>query len=120
MPPAPISILKTRALFLAALAVAGAIVGVLLGGLMPVRYRAVASLLVAEPRLGGPGSVDFNLTPIRSYAALAASRALAAPCRTALGREAEARVRVPENTRVVEISYEDANAEAAAAFVSCV
>lgn len=118
--PTPVRLLRSQALLLAALSLAGAVLAAAAGALLPLRYRATASLLVAEPRLAGPGSVDFNLTPVRSYAALVGSRALAAPCRAALGHDAEPRLRIPENTRLVEISVTERSPADAAAFANCV
>src|SRR5664279_5014868 len=61
------------------LALLGALLAAATLWLRTPSYRAVAMLLVVEPRLGG-GGVDFNLTPIRSYVALLTSPALCAPC----------------------------------------
>jgi len=91
-------------------------------------FRAAATLLIAEPRTSnsGPSAVDYNLTPIRSYAPLLASPALSAACAPALGGAVNAaslpdriRVRTPENTRLVEVSFTWPDPEEAARFVNC-
>ena len=89
-------------------------------------FRAVATLLVVEPRLGG-GGVDFNLTPIRSYLALLTSPALCEPCAALVAAKVphesvgpRVKVRMPENTRLLEVSFEGPDPVAAAAFVNCV
>ncbi|MEO6325026.1 MAG: hypothetical protein ABIT01_08895 [Thermoanaerobaculia bacterium] len=111
---------------LAVLALVGGAVSVAVSAIRPQSFRAGATLLVVEPRLGG-GGVDFNLTPIRSYLALLTSPALCVPCAAQLpAAERSARggprvkVRMPENTRLLEISYDGANAAGATAFVNCV
>lgn len=107
-----------------------AAVGAALGGgaaaLSPRRYRAVETLVVLEPRMtGGVVSVDFNLTPVRSYVALLSSPSLAQACAVAAGLPKEAappkvKVRMPEQTRTLELSAELETPESAAAFVRCV
>lgn len=107
-------------------AAAGGLVGAGGAALRPRAYRAVETLVVLEPRVpGGSPAIDYNLTPVRSYAGLLASEALAARCAGTLGlpegaRLPKVRVRVPENTRTLEVSAEAADPGKAAAFVSCV
>lgn len=72
-----------------------------------------------EPRGAGPGSVDYQLTPIRSYTALLGSPALAASC-AAGGAPPRVKVRMPEGTRLLEISAEGEDAVAVATFAGCV
>ena len=117
--------LRRRGLFLGALAVAGAAGGLALYALRPASFRAVETLAVVDPRPGGTSAIDYNLTPVRSYVALVSSPALAAPCATHLGLPATVaapavRVRMPENTRLLEISLETADPRSGAAFVRCV
>jgi uncharacterized coiled-coil protein SlyX len=105
---------------LAAAALAGGLVAAGVTLVKRPRYRAVARVLVVEPRLGSGPTVDFNLTPIRSYASLLTSPSLLARC--AEGGETLAsslRVRVPENTRILEVSYVDPTAMRSAAVVNC-
>src|SRR5512143_2050653 len=68
--------------------------------LRPARYRAVARVLVVEPRLGSGPTVDFNLTPVRSYAALLTSPSLLAACGSA-GLAGRLPARLPQPTRVL-------------------
>lgn len=126
--PGPVPLLRLgRALpLLVAAAAIGGAVGAGGAALRPKRYRAVETLAVLEPRVpGSPPAVDYNLTPIRSYAGLLASPALAQVCAATLGLPAGApppavKVKVPENTRTLELSAEAADPEKAAAFVRCV
>jgi hypothetical protein len=116
--PAPLVRLRRAALLLAAAAAVGAFAGLIVGWTRAPRYRATATLLVVEPRGAPPGSVDFQLTPVRSYTALLTSPALAAMC--ASGAPAPAvKVRVPESTRLLEVSAEGADPAATAAFTAC-
>lgn len=124
--PAPLARLgRALPLLLVAAAIGGA-VGAGGAALRPKSYRAVETLVVLEPRVpGSPPAVDYNLTPIRSYAGLLASPALAQGCAATLGLPAGApppkvKVKVPENTRTLEMSAEASDPEKAAAFVRCV
>jgi hypothetical protein len=100
------------------LAAAGAALAAGVARLAPARYRAMARVLVVEPRLGTGVSVDFNLTPVRSYAALLTSPTLLAGCSGGALAD-RLRVRLPENTRVLEVSLEDASPARAAELVNC-
>jgi len=124
--------LRERFFWIAGAALVGGILGFALSKLETPTYRASASLLAVEPRIGGSGgSVDFNLTPIRSYTALLASPSVCAACAEKLSAEAAGprdparlasrlRVRMPENTRLLELSFESTDPSNAADFVSCV
>ncbi|HEV8268477.1 MAG TPA: Wzz/FepE/Etk N-terminal domain-containing protein [Thermoanaerobaculia bacterium] len=122
----PVDRLRRQAFLVAAFACGGALLAFGASRFLPRRYRATATLLVAEPRLGGPGQVDYNLTPVRSYTALLSSRSLAEACVTALGAAASrdggrgVAVRVPENTRLLEVSFDGSEAASAASFANCV
>lgn len=110
---------------LAGAALCGALVGAGGAALAPKSWKATHTLVVLEPRLAGGGaSVDYNLTSVRSYAALLASPALAETCRATLALPAGSlppvRVRVPENTRTLECSVQAADRTNVAAFVNCV
>jgi hypothetical protein len=110
---------------LAGAALCGALVGAGGAALAPKRWKATHTLVVLEPRLAGGGaSVDYNLTSVRSYAALLASPALAETCRATLALPAgplpPVKVRVPENTRTLECSVQAAAPKNAAPFVNCV
>jgi hypothetical protein len=110
---------------LAGAALCGALVGAGGAALAPKRWKATHTLVVLEPRLAGGGaSVDYNLTSVRSYAALLASPALAETCRATLAHPAGSlptvKVRVPENTRTLECSAQAADPTSVAAFVNCV
>lgn len=118
--------LRRRLPALAAVFVAGALVAGVVAGLRRPVYRATATLLVAEPRFGPPGAgVDFNLTPVRSYTALLGSQALADACAATAGSDFAAlssalRARMPENTRLLEVSSAGPDPEALARFLNCV
>jgi hypothetical protein len=116
--PTPLVRLRRSGLFFAVCALAGGLVGFGAGALRGPRYRATATLLVVEPRGAAPGSVDYQLTPIRSYTALLRSPALAASC-AAGGPLPRVKVRMPESTRLLEISAEGEDAAAVAAFAGC-
>ena len=83
--PRPITRLRRHAALVGVFAAYGALLAFGASRLLPRRYRATATLLVAEPRLGGPGQVDYNLTPVRSYTGLLSSRALSEACVGSLG-----------------------------------
>lgn len=114
----PLVRLRRSGLFFAVCAVAGAVVGFGATALRTPRYRATATLLVVEPRGAQPGSVDYQLTPIRSYTALLGSPALAASCAVG-GTLPRVKVRMPESTRLLEISAEGEDAAAVATFAGC-
>ena len=110
--------LRRSGLFFAVCALAGGLVGFGATAIRAPRYRATATLLVVEPRGAQPGSVDYQLTPIRSYTALLGSPALAASC-AAGGSPPRVKVRMPESTRLLEISAEGEDAAAVATFAGC-
>ncbi len=117
--------LRVRLPLLLAAAAIGGIGGFVGARLQAPVYRATATLLVVEPRTAGSGgAVDYNLTPIRSYTALLASPAISAPCRPLPGSGTSAaprlRVRMPENTRLLELIVESGRGDEAAAFANCV
>ncbi len=116
--PTPLVRLRRSGLFFAVCALAGGLVGFGASALRAPRYRATATLLVVEPRGAPPGSVDYQLTPIRSYTALLGSPALAASC-AAGGPLPRVKVRMPESTRLLEISAEGEDAAAVATFAGC-
>lgn len=97
--------------------------GAVLGGiaalgasfLAPTRYRASVTVLV-EPGTANQSGVDYNLTPIRSYTALLRSPALEAACP---GIAPKVSVRMPENTRLLEVSVDDADPKGAADVANC-
>jgi uncharacterized protein involved in exopolysaccharide biosynthesis len=115
---APLELVARSTRLLLVLAVAGAALAAGVAALGPARYRAVARVLVVEPRLGSGPSVDFNLTPVRSYAALLTSPSLLAGC-SGGGLADRLRVRMPENTRVLELILDDASPARAAELVNC-
>lgn len=125
-PGPPLALLGRALPVLLAAAAAGGLAGAGGTALRPRAYRAVETLVVLEPRVpGGSPAIDYNLTPVRSYAGLLASETLAARCAGTLGlpvgvRLPKVKVRVPENTRTLEVSAEAADPEKAAAFVGCV
>jgi hypothetical protein len=116
--PTPLVRLRRSGLLFAVCALAGGIVGFGATAIRAPRYRATATLLVVEPRGAQPGSVDYQLTPIRSYTALLGSPALAASCATG-GSPPRVKVRMPESTRLLEISAEGEDATAVATFAGC-
>ena len=122
--PAPLEKLARAWRLLLVAAAAGALAAAGAARMARTSYRAVARVLVVEPRLGPGAAVDFNLTPIRSYAALLTSPSIAGACADSpSGGDALARrlrVRVPENTRLLEVALADADAARAAAAVNCV
>lgn len=128
----PIQSLLRRLPFLAALALSGAVLGFGIAKLAPRGARATQPVLVAEPRLSPyTQSVDFNLTPIRSYTTFLTSRALGEGCAKTLSATDPAhageykamsravRARLPEQTRVIEVSVNAPTGEAASAFLAC-
>src|SRR5512143_887715 len=96
----PLERLARGARLLAIAAAAGALAAGAVAALRPARYRAVARVLVVEPRLGSGPTVDFNLTPVRSYAALLTSPSLLAACGSA-GLAGRLPARLPQPTRVL-------------------
>ncbi len=106
--------------------VVGAVLGGFAGGMTPISYRATATLLAQEPVMAGAGpTIDYNLTLIRSFKALLSSPALAMGCASDGGLRpvpaaASVRVRMPENTRLLELSAAAPDPARAAAFVTCI
>lgn len=127
-PPSLLSRLRRGALPVALLAAVGGAVAFGLAHFRKPWYRATTTLLVGEPVMsGGPTLVDYNLTAVRSFAGLLASPRLCEACAATLGTPAPSadllarrvKVRVPENTRLVEVSFEAGDPAAAAAFANC-
>ena len=83
--------------------------------LAPARYRASVTVLV-EAGTANQSGIDYNLTPIRSYTALLRSPALEAACP---GIAPKVSVRMPENTRLLEVSVDDREARSAADVANC-
>lgn len=126
-PPPLLARLWHGALPVLLLAALGGITAFALAHLRRPWYRATTTLLVGEPAMsGGPSLFDFNLTSVRSFTGLLTSQSACEAC-AALAGEATApdllarrvKVRVPENTRLLEVSFEAADPKAAAAFTNC-
>lgn len=130
--PAPLRKLRRGLRVVLYAGLVGGASGLLFASLKPPTFRSVTTLLVAEPRgVGSQGSVDYLLTPIRSYTALVTSPALCEACASVYGSKARKplptaslaerlSVRIPENTRLLQLSFVSAEPEAGAAFLSCV
>ncbi|MBI2570761.1 MAG: hypothetical protein HYV63_27475 [Candidatus Schekmanbacteria bacterium] len=124
--------LRESWLLIVAVAICGGVLGLLAARMRPYRYRASSWILVVEPRIAGSyNAVDFNLTPIRSYRPLFSAPDVCGPCLDILRGAAPApldldavarglEIKMPEHTRVLEVSYEAATAQAASDFVNCI
>lgn len=119
--PSLLSLLMSHLALLGAFALAGGILSYAALLLRSPSYRAVTTLMVLEPRMGN-GAVDFYLTPIRSYIALLSSPSVCDSCASNSSRRPAMRpkVRMPENTRLLEVSFDGRDPAEAARFVNCV